>query len=169
MSSSPFVPRRRNPLLRESFVISGICDCTITIKQGDSSRNLRPTDIWFNGTTANGYRVQPMYTKVYIRWHIPSFNRNTSQSRSKAFNCIVWFNTLSCRLLKVVIWVNMYSILSSKSKIELHFLFYYYKNSDSIQWRAIEPPKSHVNWNPLFANYPWQYWPKRSQLLLIFC
>ena len=34
---------------------------------GDSSRNLRPTDIWFNGATANGYRVQPIYKKVYIR------------------------------------------------------------------------------------------------------
>ena len=30
----------------------------------DSSRNLRPTDIWFNGATA---RVQPIYKKVYIR------------------------------------------------------------------------------------------------------
>ena len=33
----------------------------------DSSRNLQPTDIWFNRVTANGYRVQLIYKKVYIR------------------------------------------------------------------------------------------------------
>ena len=34
---------------------------------GDSLRNLRPTDIWFKGATANGFTVQPMYKKVFIR------------------------------------------------------------------------------------------------------
>ena len=37
---------------------------------GDSSRNLWPTDIWFNEATANGYRVQPIYKKrVYQMTH----------------------------------------------------------------------------------------------------
>ena len=33
----------------------------------DSSRNLLPTDIWFNGATANRYRVNPINKKMYIR------------------------------------------------------------------------------------------------------
>ena len=49
-------------------------------RKGARSRNLRLSDIWFNGATADGYRVQPIYKNVYIRWHIPSFNCNTSQS-----------------------------------------------------------------------------------------
>ena len=32
-------------------------------RKGDSSRNLRPTYIWFNGATANRYKVQPIYKK----------------------------------------------------------------------------------------------------------
>ena len=36
-------------------------------RKGARSRNLRPADIWFNGATANGSWVQPIYKKVYIR------------------------------------------------------------------------------------------------------
>ena len=56
-------------LLPMRFFLSNLLETTknvisIMFRDGVSSRNLRPTDIWFIRATANGYRVQPIYKKV---------------------------------------------------------------------------------------------------------